>query len=280
MKNTLLILLLFTMPISLFAQRWEAGVFGGASHYNGDLSEGIIMLNQTHGVVGAMVKYNFSEKLTLRGGLYYGTISGNDENATDLIRRNRNLHFTSQITEFSLIPEFNLMGYKIGSRRQTLTPFVYAGIGIFKFNPYATDANGRAVPLQPLRTEGQGSIVFQDASGNQQRELYALTQVNIPLGIGLKFALSQRFTMTIEMSARKLFTDYLDDVSTTYIPTSVIDEVGGPRTEEWSDRRLGLIEPGPDPLSDPRGNPTTNDWYYFHGIGITYTFFPPSCFKF
>ena len=129
MKNRFLMsLMIGLVPIIANAQKWEVGVFSGASHYNGDLSEGLIMLNHTHLAIGGLIKYNYNDKLTLRGSITYGTISGDDADANDLIRRDRNLHFTSPITEFSLIPEFNLTGYKIRSRDMTFSPFVYAGI--------------------------------------------------------------------------------------------------------------------------------------------------------
>ncbi|MCB0735955.1 MAG: hypothetical protein KDC92_00485 [Bacteroidetes bacterium] len=264
-----------------FSQKWEAGIFGGVSHYNGDFSEGLIELEHTHMALGGLLKYNYAEKITLRGGLYYGTISGDDVDASDIIRRDRNLHFTSTITEFSLVPEFNLTGYNISRNNLRFTPFVYAGLGVFKFNPYATSTTGGQVYLQPLRTEGQGAQYFQQP-GKEERKPYALTQINVPIGVGIKFRLAGNFTMTIEASARKVFTDYLDDVSKTYISDDIINSLGGQElTGKYSDNRLGIYDYGSaDINSIPRGNSTYQDWYYYHGIGITYTFFPPRCFKF
>lgn len=275
----LIALLILFLPFSSIAQKWEVGVFGGSSHYNGDLSEGIVSLEHLHFSFGGLLKYNLNKNLTLRGGFYYGTISGSDADATDARRRLRNLNFTSQITELSIIPEFNLTGYKIRSKRMKFSPFVYAGIGIFKFNPVSTRSNGQTISLQPLRTEGQGSIAYND------RDLYALTQVCIPLGVGVKYAIGWNINIAFEISARKVFTDYLDDVSTTYVEPSVFDQTSGAIGKEMADRRLELegasIETIPvDELYGPRGNSATQDWYYMAGISITYTIFPPSCFKF
>ena len=44
---------------------------------------------------------------------------------------------------------------------------------------------------------------------------YSLTEVGIPIGGGIRLQLSKHVTMSFEVSARKLFTDYLDDVSST-----------------------------------------------------------------
>ena len=79
------------------------------------------------------------------------------------------------------------------------------------------------------RTEGQGTTSFQN------RKPYSLTQLSIPFGGGVKIGVSDDFNIIIEYGLRKTFTDYIDDVSTTYagIP-SEFDNI----TIELSDRSL------------------------------------------
>lgn len=279
-------LTLLILPLGLSAQDWEVGFFSGISHYNGDLTEGIIMPSTISPSIGGIIRYNLKPKWTIRGTVIYGTLMGDDAYATDERRRKRNLSFFSPVTEISIVPEFNMTGYRIRSKDMKLSPFAYAGLAIFKFNPMAERSNGQVVALQPLATEGQGSLVYQEANNfTDVRRRYALTQVSIPLGVGLKYAIGWNINISFEISARKTFTDYLDDVSKTYVQPSVFDQTTGAIGHEMSDRRLELTGTTLDDipageLYGPRGNSATQDWYYFHGFTLTYTFFPPRCFKF
>ena len=285
----ILLSLLLTVPVMAFAQKWEVGVFAGSSHYNGDLSEGVVQPETIHPAVGGLIRYNINYKWAIRAGGYYGTISGDDAYATDQTRYFRNLNFTSTISELSVTPEFHFTGYKIRNKRFKFSPFAFAGLGIYKFNPQTDYVNPETgvkttYSLQPMKTEGQGSIYNQDLQrqGNYPQNVYALTQVAIPFGAGIKYALGRSLTMTVEVTARKVFTDYLDDVSHWYISETAFYQTTGSVGYALSDRReelTGLPVPVEERIK-PRGDSTTNDWYYFTGFTLTYTFFPPACFKF
>ena len=283
-KNILSLLFLALLPFLSSAQKWEVGLFGGISHYNGDLSEGLFMTDAIHPTIGGLIRYNVNYKWSIRASAYYGKISGSDEFATDEVRRQRNLSFYSNLTEISITPEFNFTGYKIRTKRFTFSPFAYAGLAIFKYSPMA-DMDGSTWNLQQMRTEGQGSIYNQQESqknADYPQKPYALTQVSIPMGLGIKWAIGKHLNFTFEVSARKTFTDYLDDVSHWYVPANVFYQTSGDDGYKLMDRRAELtgLDVEPQDLIKTRGNSTTNDWYYFHGITLTYTFFPPACFKF
>ncbi|MEI9957878.1 MAG: hypothetical protein WDM90_16620 [Ferruginibacter sp.] len=62
-----------------------------------------------------------------------------------------------------------------------------------------------------MHTEGQGFLEYPD------KKIYSLHQIAIPVGAGLKYELSQMITLRAEYIYRILNTDYLDDVSTTYV---------------------------------------------------------------
>jgi hypothetical protein len=268
--------------LSALAQKWEVGTFMGTSHYNGDLSEGLFMTETMHPAVGGVIRYNLNYKWSIRAAGYYGTISGSDEYATDERRRARNLSFFSPVSELSVTPEFHFTGYKIRSRRYRFSPFAYAGLGIYKFTPQA-ELDGVVWNLQQMGTEGQGSTYNQplESQGYPQRP-YGLTQVCVPMGLGIKYALGRSINFTFEFTARKVFTDYLDDVSHWYVPEAVYYQTTGDYGWRLMDRRSELTgrDVPPEELIVPRGNSTTNDWYYFTGITLTYTFFPPTCFRF
>ena len=62
-----------------------------------------------------------------------------------------------------------------------------------------------------MHTEGQGFPQYPD------RKDYKLTQMEVPMGFGFKFYVKENMFIGLEILHRKLFTDYVDDVSTNYI---------------------------------------------------------------
>jgi hypothetical protein len=69
-----------------------------------------------------------------------------------------------------------------------------------------------------LRTEGEGFTEYPE------RKEYSLTQINIPLGVGVKYYLSENVNLSFELIHRKTFTDYIDDVSTTYVDPTLFSK--------------------------------------------------------
>ncbi len=164
--------------------------------------------------------YKYAYGLRLEGT--YGTVSASDANLKSVAastngRYERNLSFRSRIEELALVAEFYpLYIFVDWSQKEDrdppkLSPYLLAGVGVFHFNPQAQDSVGNWVDLQPLHTEGEGFVQYPN------RKQYSLTQINFPVGIGLKYELSPRINLRAELMWRILQTDYLDDVSTTYI---------------------------------------------------------------
>ncbi len=197
---------------SLFthAQYWHIGVFGGASAYNGDLVEKYFPAHgQTKGAIGLDLTYEYSDHFNIRGGFTFGKVAGYDKFNKSIELQNRNLSFESNITEFSLLGEYNF--FSLYERKYS--PYIYAGVAVFHYDPYAYDATGLKTYLKPLSTEGEGIAGY----GNRP---YSLTQPAIPLGIGFKYAITDNIRIGIEGGYRILFTDYLDDVSKNYVDES------------------------------------------------------------
>jgi hypothetical protein len=123
-------------------------------------------------------------------------------------RYERNLSFRSSITDIQLAAEIHPLFFKTYDEGEApfFSPYLVAGIGFFSFNPEAK-LNGRWYALQPLHTEGQGFTEYPD------RKPYKLNQVNIPLGIGLRYEVTSSLSARLEIVHRILFTDYLDDIS-------------------------------------------------------------------
>lgn len=272
-------LLMFVILISFTAKKsnaqyWELGLKAGPTFYHGDLTHGWVEFKEMNFMGGAFLRYAPNEFIAIRGGLYYGRISGSDEHATDPTLRIRNLHFRSEIMDVSAFFEFHPFGYNPNhTRGNSVAPYIFAGISVFSFNP-KTEINDNWVPLQPLGTEGQGLIEYP---GRQQ---YALTQFAIPMGFGVKFKLSNVVTLALEVAPRKTFTDYLDDVSTTHVDTEILRARRGELAARLSERSAELDIIDSPHFSDgmKRGNPEDNDWYTFSGITISFNLSRQSCF--
>jgi len=235
----------------------EIGIMGGGSYYLGDINKKHFDYMMPSG--GIVVRKNIDRRIVVKGELLLGYIRADDSrNEKDTANFNRNLHFRSPIYELSGQVEFNFLPYETGNSLYPFTPFVFAGISLFRFNPQAEASNGEWVALQPLGTEGQGTTAFPD------RKKYALTQFSIPMGGGFKIAVNKTFNIILEYGIRKTFTDYLDDISTTY-PGVNLKEMGD-KGKEMSDKSLN----GPQAKDFQRGNSKDNDWYTFAGITLSF----------
>jgi hypothetical protein len=53
------------------------------------------------------------------------------------------------------------------------------------------------------------------------RKEYANWQFVIPFGVGMKYSIDKSSSIGLEYGLRKTFTDYMDDVSTSYVYTKV-----------------------------------------------------------
>lgn len=224
---------------------------------------------------GIAFSYIRKEALGIRLSYCSGSVAGGDEDAVfrdkqdpAYQRYKRNLNFKSTIKEWSFMTEvYPLKFLHKQSRwhRAALQPYLMAGIGRFRFNPQGSyyDQIGSDfvwVDLQPLRTEGQGMKEYPD------RKIYATAQYNLPYGFGLVYPLGRQTRLGFEFVGRKLFTDYLDDVSTTYIDPALFDAYlskSNAVIAKSVNNKSAVIDPDqPFQAGDQRGNATNTDAYY------------------
>lgn len=245
------------------AQKLHLNLFAGTSNYNGDLQDKRFTFSQSNFAGGAGFSYDLSERVSMRTGITFGSISGNDKYGKNSFR---NLNFTSRITEENLGVEY----YITPLAEHVLTPYVFAGIAIYHFNPYTTDTSGNKTYLKPLSTEGQGFV-----SG---KNYYNLTQMAIPFGAGIKLSLTDNVNVGLEVGYRKLFTDYLDDASSTYVDQALLLANRGPEAVELAYRANELKNGDTTypPAGSVRGGAAKKDWYYFTGVTASFRLFSGS----
>lgn len=267
MKHLFFVVIIL-FPLSLTAQQFEIGLLFGASTYQGDIapSSNRLDLNDIHPALGIFGRYNVNRFLTARASLSYGKVSATDAQANDEGRRRRNLSFQSKIFEFGLTGEVNILGFEADGLQKRFSPYLFGGIAVFRFDPEA-NYQGQLVKLQPLGTEGQGMEGFS--------EKYKLTQLAVPLGGGVKIAISERLNIGLEAGVRKTFTDYIDDVSGTYVNYNQLLRGNGDLAAALGNRTgeyLGT-EPVDVPTGAQRGNRNVDDWYFIGGVTVSYNIY-------
>ena len=271
--------------------RFEAGIAVGPSNFLGDLGgnfgHGMPFIKDnnievTRIMKGGYLSFSPTQALTIRAAVNIGRLEGADSlikprGGHEETRLQRNLHFRSPLHEAFVAAEFYPTVFLEQDRNdlyRKLRPYLLLGFGIFRFNPQGqyTDPNGNKtwVDLRPLRTEGQGMAKYPE-----KRE-YSLTARNIPYGVGFKYFISERFNIGFEVVVRNTNTDYIDDVSTRYIPDQdFYDHFGNTFEAELAIRMANLsnLTVGSNTRSsftgiEQRGEPRNDDSYYSSNLRI------------
>lgn len=282
-RCALLLLVLFS-SYSSFSQMGsvEAGITIGPSNFLGDLGgnagKGSTFLkdnnfSQTKVIVGGHLTFNTKDWLSLRLAANFGSVSGDDaaikgKGGLEEARRFRNQNFKSAIAEAFVAAEIYptvFLEQDPDDVYRKLRPYGLIGIGAFYFNPKGKDpVTGEWVSLKPLRTEGQGM------PEHPEKKEYSLTQINVPMGIGVKYYMTEKVSLSLEIIHRFTFTDYIDDVSTTYIDPALfyqhLSQNQAILAERMADKRnngLSSTRGG-----EKRGTSTNNDGYYSIGFKL------------
>jgi hypothetical protein len=257
MKRLISLLIFSAIFLSASAQKFHITTFLGLSNYSGDLQEKGFTFDQSHPAVGAGLSYEVTEKFLLNGGLTLGRVSASDRYNNK--NTSRNLDFTSNISEGHLTAEY----YFVNLYEHAASPYIFGGIALYNFSPYTHDSLGNKYYLKPLSTEGEGFL--------PGKKYYSINQLAIPFGGGIKFALSDNLRLGVEVGMRKLFTDYLDDVSTTYVDENLLLQNRGPKAVELAYRGNELKNGATYPAAgSQRGGSNANDWYYFTGLTASF----------
>ena len=281
---------------------FEVGILAGTSVFLGDLGGGKgigrAFLRDTdfkaiRPNLGIFARYNLGAHFSVRADVSYIGLRGDDawagkgtgfsaENPNQgdgddaWFRFYRNLNFRSRVFEAILVGEVIAYNFELGGGYQgysVLSPYALVGVGVFNFKPQAL-YNGEWVDLRPLSTEGQG---FVDG-----RAPYNTTAMCVPIGFGVKWSYNDVWTIGLEVNHRLTFTDYVDDVSTSYVDPQIFYDNFDPAKAAIADalsQRSREIDPGAinghvSAIGEQRGDPKDNDSYYTITLRASY-FLPP-----
>ena len=300
MKHHILLLVSLLLFVSNFADaqatRWKrmryeavggigvstfVGELGGKDAGSGHfLSDYDFTSQRVMGQIG--MRYKILNPLAVKGTLSYAWLSGSDAKTEEVYRRDRNLSFRTNLwelgvqLEYSIIPE--PINYRSTRRRKftwrsllNINTYVFAGVSGFYFNPKAKDdgegGTGKWVALRKLGTEGQGMM--------EGRKKYRRIAMAFPFGVGFKYPLSRELGIGLEFGPRYTTTDYIDDVSRSYVDNEWLAR-NNPQAARMADRSIKTNDDS-DPLpyvkygpGDQRGEAKFNDFYMFTVVSVSY----------
>jgi hypothetical protein len=263
------------------------GFHFGPAKYLGDLAASTSAINResfaiknSNFFVGAQVKRFYGSKLCLEFQFTNGKLSAADQETKytsksdpNYLRFKRNLDFRTNINEGSLsLTAFPLRFFPTKTwSNHKIQPFLGVGIAAFSFNPQGTfydeiENVNYWVDLKPFKTEGQGL----PESGIKD---YKLTQINIPINFGVQWQTNDFMKIDFGISGRKLFTDYLDDVSGVYADKSWFynyDSISAEQAIYLSDKSVAVFPFESNPTGSIRGNQRRFDAYYNYEIKVSF----------
>jgi len=241
-------------------QEGEVGVTFGTAHYFGDLNNRADV-SRIKPSFGVFFRKQFGNYIGVRLAGRYAQLGYADQYSKSEVQNLRNLSFNSNVFEVAVQGDFNFFRFEPGSPYHNFTPYVTLGVGLFTYDPYAY-LKGEKYFLRPLGTEGQN---VPDLNKKQ----YSTTAIAVPFGVGLKYAMTDRFNVSLEVAHRFTNTDYLDDVSGQYAgienfelnsPAALLQD----RSYELSPNKIIGLK------GVQRGNSKQKDQYMIAEVGISF----------
>ncbi len=199
----------------------DFGIFAGTSYYMGDINN-YMPFYRSSWAIGGLYRYNINTRYAIKGTVRYGNIAGNDADfKNDFNKILRDASFNASILNVALKLEFNFLDYVNMGRKRGYSSYVTTGVGYGIMMKSAIN-----VP----------NIMESSAP--------ASNHFNIPMGIGFKYNIKERFTSGIEWTYAKAFSDKID---------GVVNYKSG----------------------EYKSTIHNNDWYSFAGVFITFKIFDP-----
>lgn len=255
-----------SMSYQLSAQKGlELGGWIGAAYYFGDLNTNY-RLTKPGFAGGLNARYNLNNRLSTKGSLNYAKLRASDADSDNQFENERNLEFYNDIFEFTGQFEFNFFPYVHGSKDHWYTPYIFGGGSAFYYNP-KRKIDGTTYVLRDFGTEGQ-------PSGSE----YLPFSGAFTFGGGFKWDIAESWSMNIEFGVRKIFTDYIDDVSGAY-PDAIALEASRDATAVLLSSGTSLNPSVITQTGRQRGNSKDNDTYNFIGVSIMKYFGDLACPK-
>ncbi|MBQ3658404.1 MAG: outer membrane beta-barrel protein [Bacteroidales bacterium] len=224
MKKTIVLLLLAIFSVgTVSAQRtsWKDSrhsiyLGGGLNWFNGDIDPtnggedgpSFKLLKNGSCSFTAGYKYKLSERFSFRLSALYSKITGDDADSKDLSHQKRGVNFVSHSFEFDANLDFYFIKEKEKAKYHfwdRWSSYIFVGAGLLTYNPKWNGNNVGSVKkgdkLRDLKTETVG---------------YHKATLAVPGGLGLKFLITKKVSLGMELAVRYTTSDHIDDLHGFY----------------------------------------------------------------
>jgi len=231
MKTIIVLTLIFCESLTVQGQldkaKLQIGAGAGVFVYQGDLTPEILGSYKTlKPSFSIYVNKIMTPLLSLRTQLAFGSLSGDDSKyANPAYRQQRNFNFQSPVFELSELLIADILRDNMSRQSSGLSPYVFSGIGFTYLNIHRDYSrfNTEYFASEPATLQG--------LSADAQHSLPKLIPV-IPIGIGIKYPITQKIMIIAETSYRVTFTDYVDGFSQAANPS---------RRDSYQSHNVGVV---------------------------------------
>jgi outer membrane protein OmpA-like peptidoglycan-associated protein len=198
---------------------WEVGIFVGMGTIFGDVpKDNIEALAASKPAIGLAITRHLTQTLALRGSVFYANLK--DSQTFLNITESRTIGYELKLLEFSGALLFEPLSERrrqeIGRFKKIISPYAFIGVGGNFGKPTTFYENIKITP----------NINKDNLEKEDKR-------ANLLIGGGVKYDLSPKLSIGLEVGIRPTFNDLLDGISYA-------------------------------------GNPDKNDWYGFSGLTVNY----------
>ena len=186
MKRFLLLITIALSTINAMSQQKTAdiGAYVGGTYPFGDYSTTLLMQSVKVNY-GGFFRFNFNPRYALRINLLSGKVGAVGE------LNHIPATFSKQVSDVLSLFEFNYLEYLIGVKSWRFSPYLFLGAGMVYYSNYL----------------GVAQVTPQ-----------------LPVGMGFKYSISNRWGVSVEYTMKKLFNDALDNSDNPlYVPTDMPD---------------------------------------------------------
>lgn len=212
LKRTVLLGMLLSANLYAAAQKeernWQIGINGGLLVYQGDLTPSAFGSYKTATpTVGLYVSRILNPYFAIRANAVFGSLKGDDARySSPPWRKLRSLNFSTPVTEITGLLVWNPFGNNNNEIGLRFTPYLMGGAGISFLN-ISRDYSKMDRTTFPTGSKQRLGLSL-DSIHSLPRSIPVL-----PIGAGVAYYISPKFSLTFETIYRFTFTDYLDGFS-------------------------------------------------------------------